>query len=231
MKPKLLFIEDERDLGHVLSQYIMANDFDVTWCRTADEAYNFYHADTKFNLLMIDVQLPDYDGFELARKILLISPDQPILFLTARSEKDDRLRGLRIGAHDYICKPFDVDELLIRIKNIVRRNEDPAAFNEKKRSLQIGDMLFKRSLLTLRFSTGEEIILTPREAELLEYLHKHQNQTLKREEILVSLWGDADYFLGRSLDVFISRLRKHVGKSNKVRIQNVYGVGYIFRVD
>jgi len=186
-------------------------------------------------LLLIDIQLPDYDGFELAEKINKSNNRQPFLFLTARNEKKDRIHGLKIGADDYIHKPFDIDELVLRIKNIIRRNTSPLPLQEDRTpsegtGLSMGDLLFQKDLLKLLLPNKKSIDLTLREAELLEFFHLHKNRILKREEILLQLWGENDYFLGRSLDVFISRLRKALKHSSMVSIDNVYGVGFIFHI-
>lgn len=234
MEYKLLFVEDEPDLGNVVKQYLEFMGFEVIWCKTAYSAYNTYVKEPHFNLLLIDIQLPDYDGFELAEKVIEQNKDQAFLFLTARNEKKDRIQGLKIGADDYINKPFDVDELVLRIKNIIRRHTaatiNPEIFSASSGIVLIGDIRFQRELLKLSFPNKNEISLTPREAELLEYLHLHKNRILKREEILMQLWGENDYFLGRSLDVFISRLRKAFNHSSFVSIENVYGVGFIFNI-
>ncbi len=183
-------------------------------------------------MLIIDIQLPGMNGFELAEHITKENYNIPFLFLTARNEKRDRLYGLKIGADDYITKPFDIDELVLRIKNIIKRNNHHSVndIEPSTAEIKMGDITLQKELL--KFSINEEpaTSLTLREAELLEYLCKNQNRVLKREEILIQLWHENDYFLGRSLDVFISRLRKLLQASKTVTIDNVYGVGFIFNV-
>lgn len=233
MKQHLLFVEDEMDLGNVVKQYLEIMDFEVTWCQTAADTLHCFNDNRHaFHLMLIDVQLPDIDGFELSEKILTINPDQALLFLTARNEKKDRIKGLKIGADDYINKPFDIDELVLRIRNILKRYDlSPIAGSSTQRDvIKIGDFTFYKDILKLVSPSQEEVGLTLREAELLDYLYKNQNRVLKREEILVELWGSNDYFLGRSLDVFISRLRKSLKKSKLLSIENVYGIGFFFRV-
>ncbi|WP_134091937.1 response regulator transcription factor [Olivibacter sp. XZL3] len=229
MKHHLLFIEDEQDLGNVVKQYLEIMNFNVDWCTSANEALVRYLQHPNYDLLLIDVQLPDYNGFELAEKIIKENKDQAFLFLTARNEKKDRIHGLHIGADDYINKPFDIDELVLRIKNIIRRNNKDIQ-NETLPGIPIGDLFFQKDLLKLLLPNKKTISLTLREAELLQYLSKNSNRVLKREEILLQLWGENDYFLGRSLDVFISRLRKALTHSSRVSIENVYGVGFIFSI-
>jgi len=228
-KCRILLVEDETDLGNVVRQYLEISGFEVDWVRNGMAAYNqLRNGQVKYHIVLIDVSMPEMDGFELAEKILDLGLTLPFLFLTARNERSDRLHGLKLGADDYISKPFDVDELVLRIRNIIKRNTGPG---ETNRSLIVrGDVQFYKDSLKLLIGHRKEIILTPREAELLNYLFSNENRILKREDILVQLWGANDYFLGRSLDVFISRLRKHLNTSDAISIDNVYGVGFVFNV-
>jgi DNA-binding response OmpR family regulator len=230
MKSKILLVEDETDLGNVVKQYLEIMDFEVDWSRNGKAALEQYKASQgKYSILLIDVSMPEMDGFELANRITQISQHAPFLFLTARNERADRLYGLKIGADDYITKPFDIDELVLRIRNIIRRNTN-AGEAVSRSVIERGDVKFHKDSLQLVIGNEKEIMLTPRESELLEFLFKHENRILKREEILTQLWGENDYFLGRSLDVFISRLRKYLSKSAYISINNVYGVGFVFNV-
>jgi DNA-binding response OmpR family regulator len=227
MKPKILLVEDEIDLGNVVKQYLEISDFEVDWVLNGKMAFEQLKVHrSKYQIALIDVSMPEMNGFELAEKIVKLGFNLPFLFLTARNEKRDRLYGLQIGADDYISKPFDVDELVLRIKNIIKRNA--GAEREDRSLITLGDVQFFKESLKLVIAGQKEIILTPREAELLDYLFRNENRLLKREEILTQLWGENDYFLGRSLDVFISRLRKHLNASNRISIDNVYGVGFVF---
>jgi DNA-binding response OmpR family regulator len=230
MKPTILLVEDETDLGNVVKQYLEIMDFDVDWSRNGKAALEQYKARPgRYSLLLIDVSMPEMNGFELANRIVQLNQHAPFLFLTARNERADRLYGLKIGADDYITKPFDIDELVLRIRNIIRRNTHTD--EQLQRSvIEKGDVVFHKDTLRLVIAGQKEITLTPREAELLEYLFRNENRILKREEILTQLWGANDYFLGRSLDVFISRLRKHLQSSANITINNVYGVGFVFNV-
>ncbi|WP_316815989.1 response regulator transcription factor [Pedobacter nyackensis] len=235
MKTKILYIEDEVDLGNVTRQYLELMDFDVEWCTSGKSALTLFNADPYgYQLMIIDIQLPNMNGFELAERILHINEEAYFLFLSARKEKSDRLKGLKIGAVDYITKPFDIDELVLRIQNIIKRQKQtPMSIIQKSQSsplVNIGDMQLNKDLLTLTLIKDKSIVLTQREAELLEYLNNHQNIIIKRADILMQVWGENDYFLGRSLDVFISRLRKLLRSSSNVKIDNVYGVGFIFSV-
>lgn len=230
MKDRVLFVEDEIDLGNVVKQYLEVMDFEVEWCKNGKVAFDkFKIQSAQYGIIVLDIGLPEMDGFELAENILKISPDVPFLFLTARNEKSDRLRGLKIGADDYITKPFDIDELVLRIRNIIKRKK-VGAINSFANTITIGDVIYNKDALQLHIEGKDTVFLTSREAELLEYLLSQSDKVLKREDILTQLWGENDYFLGRSLDVFISRLRKHLSLSNTISINNVYGVGFIVTV-
>jgi DNA-binding response OmpR family regulator len=233
MKPKILLVEDEQDLGNVVRQYLEMemSEFEVDWLPNGRIAYERLRTrQTQYQIALIDVSMPEMDGFELADRIVQLGLNLPFLFLTARNEKSDRLYGLKIGAEDYISKPFDVDELVLRIRNILKRNAGLAAAADNRSTIAREDVIFYRDTLKLVIKDKNEIDLTPREAELLDYLFHNENRVLKREEILTQLWGQNDYFLGRSLDVFISRLRKHLNASGFISIDNVYGVGFVFQV-
>ncbi len=235
MKSKILFVEDEVDLGNVVKQYLQLMNFEVELRTTAEEALStFKQMPGYFDLLISDIQLPGMNGFQFAEEVMKADDTIPFLFLTARNEKKDRIAGLKLGADDYINKPFDIDELVLRVTNIIRRNSKalPAeAEDESGNTLKIGDVVFRKDVFKMSVgNTGKSISLTVREAGLLEYMNKNKNAVIKREDILVQLWGENDYFLGRSLDVFISRLRKLLAESKKVKIENVYGVGFIFSV-
>ena len=230
MKSRILLVEDETDLGNVVKQYLEIMDFDVDWSKNGKAALEQFQVNQgKYNILLIDGSMPEMDGFDLANRIVKINQHVPFLFLTARNERADRLYGLKIGADDYITKPFDIDELVLRIKNIIKRNTGSSEIINRA-VIERGDVKFHKDSLKLFIGNQKEIILTPRESELLEFLFNNENRILKREEILTRLWGENDYFLGRSLDVFISRLRKHLSQSAWISINNVYGVGFVFTV-
>lgn len=232
MNPKLLYVEDELDLGNVTKQYLEAMNFDVIWCVDGKSAYQEYlRGDPHYSLVIIDIQLPDLNGFELARKIVAHDKNAYFLFLTARKEKKDRILGLDMGAMDYITKPFDIDELVLRIRNIVRRKHVVVEAAPTADVLQIGNISLNKETLSVSVDGRIRTTVTMREAELLEYLYTHRNTIVKREDLLIRFWGENDYFKGRSLDVFISRLRKLLKHSSSgVRIENSYGVGFILSV-
>lgn len=226
MEERILLVEDEADLGNVVKQYLEVMEFKVVWCKNGREAYETFKANSRgFEIVLIDIRLPEMDGFELAEHIIQLNADTPFLFLTARSEKSDKIHGLKIGADDYITKPFDIDELVLRIRNIIRRKKSGTA--NVSSTITVGDVAYNKDSLQLTINNEKPVSLTAREAELLEYLLQNPDKVLRREEILTQLWGENDYFLGRSLDVFISRLRKHLSASQDISINNVYGVGFI----
>lgn len=230
MKHKILLVEDEADLGNVVRQYLELMDFDVDWQQDGRAALEaFAETPEAYHILLIDVNLPGMNGFELAEHVVQLNNQVPFLFLTARGEKTDRLNGLKIGADDYVVKPFDVDELVLRIRNIIKRKQ-PATAAAPQQMLEIGNTRLYKDSLKLVTESGEEIILTPRECDLLLLFYQNINRVIKREEILNKVWGSNDYFVGRSLDVFISRFRKYFQHNTNISIKNVYGIGFVFNV-
>jgi DNA-binding response OmpR family regulator len=220
---RVLLAEDDTDLGNILAQYLGMQGFDVCLTRDGQEAWETFQ-DKPFDICVLDVMMPKMDGFELAVKIKNKNPNMPFLFLTAKSLKEDRIKGLKIGADDYICKPFDVDELVLRVNNILKRTSVVLEENTT-----IGQYEFSFEELVLK-GPEDSHKLTMKEGMLLRYFLEHQNKLVKREDILVELWGENDYFLGRSMDVFVSRLRKYLQKEKSVAIDTVRGTGYIFRI-
>jgi len=219
----LLLVEDDIDLQKVLAQYLELSGFRVYTANHGKhglEVFRGHHID----LCILDVMMPVMDGFTLAREIRALDPVIPIVFLTAKNQKEDKLKGLKIGADDYITKPFEAEELVLRLNNILKR-----AGKVYQESTTLGCLNIHFNELTIE--DGEQSFnLTPRESELLRYLIENQNTLLKREEILEELWGQNDYFLGRSMDVFISRLRKYLQAEQSVSLETKRGVGFIFKV-
>ena len=225
-KVKVLLAEDDLDLGNILAQYLEMQDFNVVLVRDGGEAWESFQK-YPYDICILDVMMPVMDGYELAEKIRKHSPSIPFLFLTAKSLKEDRIRGLKIGADDYICKPFEVDELVLRIHNILKRSGSPV--EQEEEVFEIGSSLFNYQELMIH-GRNESHKLTLKEGMLLKYLLQHQNRLVKREEILTQVWGENDYFLGRSMDVFVSRLRKYLASEESVSIETVRGTGFIFRL-
>jgi two-component system, OmpR family, response regulator TrcR len=230
MKPHILLVEDEIDLGNVVKQYLELMDFSVDWLQSGQTALEAFTATPQaWHILLIDINLPEMDGFEFARSITKIQPHVPFLFLTARGEKKDRLYGLKIGADDYIVKPFDVDELVLRIKNILKRNQVVNSVATAN-AIELGGMRFHKDSLKLVAPNGKETILTPLESDLLLHFYHNSNKVIRREDILHQVWGANDYFVGRSLDVFVSRFRKYFQGNENISIRNIYGIGFMFNL-
>lgn len=217
---KVLIAEDDIDFGNILTQYVSISGFDVTLTRTGKEAWEKY-SEQKPDICVFDVMMPEMDGFTLAGKIKQKDPDMPLLFLTAKSLKEDIVKGLKLGADDYITKPFDPEVLILRINNILKRVY--STVNDE----------FSISATTLNFNTLELSCcnnsekLTLKEAQLLRYLISNKNNLLKRDDILTEIWGEDDYFLGRSMDVFISRLRKYISPDSGIELRTIRGTGFI----
>ena len=230
-KARLLYVEDDPDLGFVTRDNLELHGFTVEHLSDGGTAAKrITERPLDVDLCLLDVMLPGTDGFELARMVRQRDRDLPILFLTARSLAEDRVQGLRLGADDYITKPFGIEELILRIEVFLRRNRvRPAtpAFDPGR----LGDYRFVAG--ELRLSHPGEAgprRLTRREAELLTLLNDHRNKVLERGVILERIWGTDDYFLGRSLDVFVSRLRKYLRRDPRVKIENIHGVGFSLTV-
>ncbi|MCE5344721.1 MAG: response regulator transcription factor [Bacteroidales bacterium] len=217
---KVLIAEDDRDFGNILSQYISISGFSVTLGRDGKEAWDLF-GKAKPDICVLDVMMPEMDGFTLAEKIKEAQPDMPVIFLTAKSLKEDILRGLKIGADDYITKPFDPEVLLLRINNILKRT-----YSYANDEYKISNTVLKYNTLDLISGCSKEK-LTLKEAQLLRFLIINKNKILAREDILTEIWGEDDYFLGRSMDVFISRLRKYVSDDKNIDIRTVRGTGFI----
>lgn len=220
MKGNLLYVEDDRTLAMITKEHLELNGYKVDHAMDGQMALDKI-SNSQYDLYILDVMLPTIDGFGLAQQIRKRDHQVPILFLSAKSMKEDRIHGLKIGGDDYITKPYSIEELILKIEIFLRRRNI-----EHKRSavMTIGNYTFDYENQTLQ---GEkEHSMTQREAELLKFLWAQKNSVTKRSEILEVIWGEDDYFLGRSLDVFISRLRKYFKDDPKVRIENVHGVGF-----
>ena len=225
---KILLAEDDADFAKVLKQYLELFDFEVHWVQDGEEALSAFQ-EISFQCCILDVMMPKMDGFTLAEKIVNHNPEVPFLFLTAKKLKEDKIRGLKLGADDYIVKPFEADELVLRIQNILKRSEKKVSIATQNIEIQIGKFLFDTQRLHLK-STNSLQQLTEKEASLLLFLFEHKNQLLKREVILKAIWDTDDFFSGRSMDVFISRLRKYFKEDATILIESKRNLGLEFRV-
>jgi DNA-binding response OmpR family regulator len=219
---KIFLVEDDPNFGAVLKSYLELNDFYVEWVKDGELAYLAYKQDI-FDLCILDIMIPHIDGFEVARIIRDQHPDIPLIFLTAKKLKEDVLRGFQLGADDYIVKPFDSEVLIYKIKAILKRSDK--AQPDQKQKYAIGDYTFLPLHRTLVYGQ-EEKKLSPKESMLLEMLCLSMNGTLSREEALNRIWGDDNYFTTRSMDVFISKLRKYLKEDPNIELINVHGSGY-----
>jgi DNA-binding response OmpR family regulator len=224
---KILLVEDDPSLGFVIKDNLALKGFDVILCRDGEEGESVFSTQ-HFHLCILDVMLPKKDGFSLAKAIREKNKEIPILFLTAKSMMEDKLAGFQMGGDDYITKPFSLDELVYRIEVFLRRSNttEPVA---AEKIFQVGEFVFDPFNLTLK-NRNTEKTLTQKEAEVLKLLFQNRDRVLKREEILKKVWGDDDYFMGRSMDVFISKLRKYLKEDPAIQIVNYHGVGFRLEV-
>lgn len=223
---KILLIEDDESFGYILSEYLELHDFEVVWAKSGEEGLKQAEK-SMFGLGIFDIMLPGQNGFEIAKKIKNKHPDLPFIFLSAKTLKVDKLKGFKVGADDYITKPVDEELLLAKIKALLKRNERSTSQHD---IYQIGKYQFTYSLQQLKFES-EIISLTTRESALLRMLCQNRNQLLSRKKALQEIWGTADEFSRKSMDVFISHLRKYLSKDPRIQINNVHGQGFIFKID
>ncbi len=204
----ILLAEDDADFGSILKQYLEMSGFSVEWAKDGEEALALFQ-NGNFNICVLDVMMPKKDGFNLAEEIIEVNPEVPFIFLTARKMKEDKLKGLKLGADDYVVKPFEADELVLRLNNILKRTQSTNFVTiSSEEIITIGNYKFNTKRLELQINNNSQR-LTEKEGELIKFLFQHKNQLLKREEILNAVWHNDDFFSGRSMDVFISRLRKY----------------------
>jgi len=222
---RILLVEDEANFGAVLKDYLQMNDFEVTLCRDGEEGLVAFKNEP-FRLVILDVMMPKKDGFSVAREIREINSDIPIIFLTARSMQEDVIKGFNLGGDDYVTKPFNSQELLLRIKAVLKRTESQAeAEEELPEEFSFGAFHFNYRLHTIK--EKEEVHkLSPKEADLLRLLLINKNDLLPRDKALQALWGDDNYFNARSMDVFISKLRKRFKSDPRIKIENVHSRGF-----
>ncbi|HHG85268.1 MAG TPA: response regulator transcription factor [Bacteroidetes bacterium] len=225
-KRRILLVEDDENLGYLLQDSLEMNGYCVTLCRNGEEGGVTFR-EAQFDLVILDVMMPRKNGFELAAEIRMLDVEVAMVFLTAKGLKEDRIQGLKIGADDYITKPFSIEEFLLRIQAILRRLQKPMAATIKQ--FHFAD--YRLDIANLSLYQGEiQHQLTEREAQLLHFLATQPNRLLRRDDILKAVWGDDGYFTGRSMDVFISRLRKFFREDPKVNIVNIHGAGYRFEI-
>ena len=226
-KLKLLLAEDDDNLGLLLNNFLKAKNFDVKLARNGRIALDTFN-EGSFDFVILDVMMPELDGFSVAKEIRTVDKDVPILFLTAKAMKEDKLEGFSIGADDYLTKPFSMEELLARVNAILKRTKSDEG-NEAAH-FKIGRFEFDADKRILSYE-DEETKLTTKENHLLKLLAKNQNTVLDRQAALRAIWGDDNYFNGRSMDVYIAKLRKMLKKDESIEIMNVHGKGFKLIVD
>lgn len=226
---KILLVEDDDALRFIVKDNLEQYNYTVEVAENGEIALELFNKNS-FDLILLDVMLPKIDGFQVAQTIRKTNDQVPIIFLTARSMTEDRITGLTLGGDDYIPKPFSMEELLLKIKIFLKRSgSQPFEKDKVSKSIPIGNFDFYPDDLSLSLN-GNQRSLTLKESELIKYFAANSNKVLSRNEILENIWGSDDYFLGRSLDVFISRLRKYFSDDPNIKITNLHGIGFRFSV-
>jgi DNA-binding response OmpR family regulator len=224
MKQHFLLAEDDENLGSLLTTFLNSKGYQTKWVKNGEEAISYYRSfHNALDFIILDVMMPEKDGFSVAKEIRLTDKKTPILFLTAKSMKDDKLKGFEVGADDYLTKPFAMEELIARIQAILRRIGDNTTSKEER--ISIGSLQFDTNKSVLYTSNGEKK-LTTKENALLALLTRNINEVLDRQATLRAIWGDDNYFNGRSMDVYIAKLRKLLSEDPAIEIMNIHGIGF-----
>lgn len=229
MKIKILLVEDDFNLGFVIQDQLKSEGYDISLCTDGAEGLQKFSEDN-FQICILDVMMPKKDGFTLAKDIRKLDKKIPILFLTAKNQTDDKVAGFSAGGDDYLTKPFSTEEFLLRVKALLRRVDifDPS---EAETIFELGTIKFDSENFKLVYSNNEEKKLTKKEAKILHLLVQNKNKVLTRDIVLNAVWGQDDYFVGRSLDVFITKLRKYLKEDEQVTINNIHGVGFKLEIN
>lgn len=225
MNGRILLVEDEANFGQVLKSYLELADYHVDLATDGDLGFSRFKS-AEFDLCILDVMMPKRDGFSLAEDIRKIDRKIPLIFLTARGEKEDLIKGYRSGADDYLTKPFDSEVLLLKIKRILERH----GAEEQPESLDIGRYRYSPAKRLLELGDKSEK-LSPKEGSLLEMLVRYANRVMPRSEALIKIWNNDDYFTTRSMDVYVAKLRKKMARDEKISIENVHGTGYVLKIE
>lgn len=224
-RKKILLVEDDPNFGSILKDYLNMNDFEVTLAKNGMEGFEKFKKDN-FDLCILDVMMPYKDGFTLATEIREKNKTIPIIFLTAKTMKEDVLKGYKVGADDYLNKPFDSEVLLMKIKAIIQRKSSELKADDSRFEFKIGKFDFNSKLRFLTFEGEEAMKLSPKENELLKMLAIYENDLMPREVALTKIWRDDNYFTSRSMDVYIAKLRKYLKKDSNVEVLNIHGEGF-----
>jgi two-component system, OmpR family, response regulator len=227
--PKILLVEDDQNFGDVLRSYLEMHDMDITLATDGLAGWEAFKKG-KFELCIFDVMMPKKDGFTLAKEVREVNGEVPIIFLTAKTMKEDILNGFKLGADDYITKPFNSEELLYRIQAVLKRTASKHDPKDDRKEITLGKFVFNIPMRTLTFSPGspeeEQFKLSPKEEQLLKLFCNHVNEVLPRSEALMKIWNEDSYFTARSMDVFVTKLRKHLSKDPDIEIMNIHGNGF-----
>ncbi|HEY8365900.1 MAG TPA: response regulator transcription factor [Bacteroidia bacterium] len=226
----ILLAEDDTNLGFVIKDLLEDEGYDVKLATDGVAALQKFN-EMSFDLCLLDVMMPLKDGFTLAENIRASKPDMPIIFLTARGVTEDKVRGLKLGADDYITKPFENEEFLLRIENVLKRTGKQKRDEPTPDVIQIGSFSLDHKNLMLTYADGTQQKLTAKEAKILRILGMSANRVMERELVLNAVWGKDDYFTGRSMDVFITKLRKYLSLDPKIKIVNIHGVGFKLEIE
>ena len=221
----ILLVEDDVNFGAILNDFLKLHSYNVTLAKNGIEGLEKFKKNS-FGLCILDVMLPFKDGFTLAKEIRDLNKDVPLFFLTAKTLKDDVLKGYKLGADDYLTKPFDSDILLLKIKTIFKRKKVSSSDNNTKFLYEFADFKFNSKLRILKYSKDKEVKLSPKENELLKLLLNHLNDLMPRELALIKIWNDDNYFTSRSMDVYIAKIRKYLQKDDRLEIENIHGEGF-----
>jgi two-component system, OmpR family, response regulator len=227
-RPKIMLVEDDESLGFLLKDTMDAHGWTVDLYQSGEKGLTAFHNNT-FDLCILDIMLPEKDGFELASEIRKYNQHVPIVFLTAKSQIDDRIRGFQVGADDYVCKPFSVEEFKYRIDAILKRSGSTKSTGDRNAVLKAGNTTLDIYNLALD-ADGVVTRLTYKECKLLQMFFRHAGKLIERDVFLKAVWEDNGFFVARSMDVFVSKLRKYLRNDSQLRIENIRGVGYVLKV-
>ena len=228
-KKKILLVEDDHNFGSILRDYLTLHSYEITLAKNGIEGLEKFKR-YNYDLCILDVMMPFKDGFSLASDIRLINQEVPLIFLTAKSLKEDVIKGFKIGADDYLIKPFDSEILLFKIKSIFKRKISLKRGTDNNVDYIFSSYRYNSKFRELQFKNDKPITLSPKEGKLLTLLLDNMNDLTTREEALVKIWNDDNYFTSRSMDVYVTKIRKYLGKDPKIKIENIHGKGFRFSI-
>ena len=229
-KKKILIVEDDPNFGSILKDYLRLHSYDVTLAKNGIEGLEKFKK-ISYDLCILDVMMPFKDGFSLATDIRSANEEIPLIFLTAKSLKEDVIKGFKIGADDYLIKPFDSEILLLKIKSLFKRKLSSNKNNIDKLEYEFASYKYNSKFRELRYKNDKSIKLSPKEGKLLSLLLNNINDLTTREEALIKIWNDDNYFTSRSMDVYVTKIRKYLSKDSRIKIENIHGKGFKFSID